>query len=192
MKHFILLLFLGVSYTLTFHATCLPEESLFTADSLVTEHFSSSFDAQKLETATKAKYFGMGLSLAGVAVIWNGGGDAGLAMSILGAILTLGGTIGQDIQLVRLGWKHKKKPGESNLSSSVSNGDQLVCSDVGLAMGDRVMFSTNSGSSLTGEIVGMINAPSSPSGCQVIVRYNFEGEFRTSTLSPPRLTRIDE
>ena len=192
MKHFILLLFLGVSSTLTLRAANLPKELFLSADSVATEHFSSSFAAQKLESTTKAKYFGMGLSIVGNVIALNGGQEVGLAMSIFGAILTLGGVIGQDIQLVRLGWKHQKKQGKLKSSTSASNGDQLVCSEFGLAMGDRVMFSTTSGSRLTGEIVGMINAPSAPSGCQVIVRYNLEGEFRTSTLSPESLTRVDE
>jgi len=192
MKHFILLLFLGASSTLILRASDLLVEPFLHADSVVTQHFSSSFDAHKLESSTKAKYFGMSLSLAGIAVIWNGGGGAGLAMSIVGAILTLGGTIGQDIQLVRLGWKHQKKMEKSNPPLNTLNGDQLACFDFDLAMGDRVAFSTTSGSTLTGDIVGIINAPSDPSGCQVIVRYNLEGEFRTSTLSPVSLSRLEE
>ena len=192
MKHLALVLFFCALGHSTVQAFDCNESVLVFTDSLSVEHHPSLFDAQKLESATQAKYVGLGLSIAGGALALNGNGEAGTAVSIAGAIVTLAGIIGQDIQLVRLGWKHQKKQGRVNAALTTANGNQLVCSDLGLVMGDRVAFSTSSGADMTGEIVGMINAPSASSGCQVIVRYSLDGEFRTSTLSPSSLTKVAE
>ena len=140
MKHLALVLLFWALGHFTVQASDRNESALVCTDSLSVEYHPSSFDAQKLESATQAKYVGMGLAIAGTTLALNGNGEAGTAMSIAGAIVTLAGIIGQDVQLVRLGWKHQKKQGRMNAALTTAEGNQLVCSDLGLVMGDRVAF----------------------------------------------------
>ena len=59
--------------------------------------------------------------------------------------------------------------------------------NVGLNMGDSVSFRSSNDETLLGEIIGIME---SAVGCQIIVRYEFQGEFKTSTLSPGSLTKL--
>ena len=150
------------------------------------EHYPFAFNAQKLESATKKKYIGGGISLAGLVLASQGHIDAGILVSVLGGITGLIGRIGQDIQLVKLGWKHET-PSLSEAKSSGSSPVKSDCSDTNLSMGDNVSFQAAGGISITAEIIGIV---SNPLGCQIIVAYELNSERRTSTLAPESLTKI--
>lgn len=175
------------------------QQSCTVLDSLVVEndpeHFPSAFDAEKLETATKLKYVGVGISVAGIAAASGGETETGLLLSAVGAVMSLFGIISQDIQLVRLGWKHQKKPFAAYTSPSAKtspNGASYESSDSGFAMGDVVSFKLASGAFIRGEVVGIVTTPSDASGWQIIVRYEYEGTFKTSTLAPSMLSKVQE
>ena len=162
-------------------------DSVETANEIVPEHYPSMFNAEKLESATNAKYIGAGLSLAGGLVALGGAPDAGVAVAVVGAIVGFFGRIVQDIQLVRLGWKHERRLGLKRGRSLETPSLGVGCPNVDLSMGDSVSFKSSNDETLRGEIIGIME---SAVGCQIIVRYAFEGEFKTSTLAPGSLTKL--
>ena len=162
-------------------------DSVETAHEIAPEHYPSTFNAEKLESATNAKYLGAGLSIAGGLVALGGAPDAGLAVVAVGAIVGFFGRVGQDIQLVRLGWKHDRRTKQMNGRSQALPNVKARCGNVDLNMGDKVSFKSSSDEILLGEIIGIME---SAVGCQIIVRYEFQGEFKTSTLSPGSLTKL--
>ena len=193
MKNFfaLLLLFQTASVGLAFSNSEVDlhtsPDSVETAKEIAPEHYPSMFDAAKLESATSAKYVGSGLSIAGGLIAAGGATDAGIAVAAIGAIVGFFGRVGQDIQLVRLGWKHgarqKPKGGLSVETPVLSVG----CPNLDLKMGDNVSFKSTNNQTLVGEVIGIVE---SAVGCQIIVRYEFQGEFKTSTLSPGSLNKI--
>ena len=152
-------------------------------------HFPSNFHAQKLETAIKLKYWGLGLGIGSSLALRNGNNDLGLILALTGLVMHLGGNIGQDVQIAKLGWKHQKRHPRGGGQLSSEDGLSTPCSEFGFSMGDQVSFLSASGQRLTGEVVGIISTPSDASGCQIIVRYEIDGEFKTSTLAPTSLTK---
>ena len=157
-------------------------DSVETANEIVPEHYPSMFNADKLESATNAKYIGAGLSLAGGLVALGGAPDAGVAVAVVGAIVGFFGRIGQDIQLVRLGWKHERRLGLKRGRSLETPSLGVGCPKWATASPSNLQMMR-----LRGEIIGIME---SAVGCQIIVRYAFEGEFKTSTLAPGSLTKL--
>ena len=168
-------------------------DSVETANEIVPEHYPSMFNAEKLESATNAKYIGAGLSLAGGLVALGGAPVNFKALrqfcqvAVVGAIVGFFGRIVQDIQLVRLGWKHERRLGLKRGRSLETPSLGVGCPNVDLSMGDSVSFKSSNDDTLRGEIIGIME---SAVGCQIIVRYAFEGEFKTSTLAPGSLTKL--
>ena len=152
------------------------------------EHFYTAFNAQTLESATKVKYIGTGIGLGGLYLTRQGNTGAGIVVTLLGSITTFAGLVGQDIQLVRLGWKHKRrvpKVSKSQGSTPITTG----CEDANLSVGDRVTFQSSSTGAIEGEIVDMWFSVLGL-GCQILVAYELDGERRTSTLAPSSLTKL--
>ena len=195
MKHFSFWLILAfISATAgatTSNATWLGADSTATLNQTHDGHYPSKFNAAHLESATTAKYLGSGISLAG-AIMASQGERAGAIVGIAGGIISLIGVIRQDIQLVRLGRKHRQpKAGANSASNSAKpsyNFDSRKgksCSDFN--MGDLVAFQSSDGSAIEGEIIGIL---SNPKGCQIIVTYTLGDESRTSTLAPESLIKL--
>lgn len=152
------------------------------------EHFYTAFNAQTLESATKAKYIGTGIGLGGLYLTRQGNTGAGIVVTLLGSITTFAGRVVQDIQLVRLGWKHKKripKVSKSQGSRPMTTG----CEDADLSVGDRVTFQPSSGAVIEGEIVDMWFSVLGL-GCQILVAYELGGKRKTTTLAPSSLTKL--
>ena len=186
-----LLMLLGFS-SLGCAETCCMDEIVFDSDSIATanqdepEHYPSAFNAQKLETATKTKYIGLGMNLAGTTLLTQGNAEAGILVSALGGITFLFGLISQDVQLSRLGWKHGRR--SSVKAKSVRPiPSKFDCADTNLDMGDRISFQSNAGISIEAEIIGIVP---NPLGCQIIVAYELNGERRTSTLPAESVTKL--
>ena len=192
MKNLTFLLLLLTSSILGWAKTACIDEIALSSDSISAvvheepEHYTSAFNAQQLESATKTKYIGGGISLAGLILASQGNTDGGILVSVLGGVIGFFGRIGQDIQLVRLGRKHEN-PSPSRAKSSGLSPVRSDCSDTNLSMGDNVSFQAAGGISITAEIIGIV---SNPLGCQIIVAYELNGERNTSTLAPESLTKI--
>lgn len=67
---------------------------------------NDEFSSKKLESAVKLKYTGIGVTIAGLVATANDEPEAGVFLSIAGAVVSLYGVISQDIQLVRLARKN--------------------------------------------------------------------------------------
>lgn len=185
------LVFLGCS-SMGWAEACCIDEIVFDSDSIAIdnkeepEHYPSAFNAQELETATKTKYIGLGINLAGTTLLTQGNTEAGILVSALGGITFLVGLIRQDVQLSRLGWKHGRR--SSVKAKSVRPiASKFDCADTNLDMGDRISFQSNAGISIEAEIIGIVP---NPLGCQIIVAYELNGERRTSTLPAENLTKL--
>ena len=185
------LVFLGYS-SMGWAEACCIDEIVFDSDSIVIanqeepEHYPSAFNAQKLETAIKTKYIGLGVSLAGFTLVTRGNREAGILAFVLGGVTSLFGLISQDVQLSRLGWKHERR--SSVKAKSVRPiPSKFDCADTNLDMGDRISFQSNAGISIEAEIIGIVP---NPLGCQIIVAYELNGERRTSTLPAESLTKL--
>lgn len=163
-------------------------DSVETANEIIPEHYPSMFNAEKLESATNTKYLGSGVMVAGT-LMYSLGSNPGLGgvVAVIGGVVGFIGRIGQDVQLVRLGWKHERRLKQKNGSARVKSSSKVDCGNVGLNMGDSVSFRSSNDETLLGEIIGIME---SAVGCQIIVRYEFQGEFKTSTLSPGSLTKL--
>ena len=185
------LLFLGYS-SMGWAEACCIDEIVFDSDSIAIanqeepEHYPSAFNAQKLETATKTKYIGLGVSLAGSTLVTRGNTEAGILAFVLGGVTSLFGLISQDVQLSRLGWKHgRRSPVKAKSIRPIPS--KFDCADTNLDMGDRISFQSNAGISIEAEIIGIVP---NPLGCQIIVAYELNGERRTSTLPAESLTKL--
>lgn len=150
------------------------------------EHFATAFNAQTLESAIKAKYVGGGIGLGGLFLINQGKTDAGIAVSLLGSITSFVGIVVQDIQSVRLGWKHEDRTSKAR-NKKGSTSTKLSCDESNLTMGEKVAFQSSIGVAIEGEIIGIV---SNALGCQIIVAYELDGERKTSTLAPSGLTKL--
>ena len=151
------------------------------------EHFPSAFNAQKLESATKAKYIGSGMSLIGLVSLQKGNSNTGIVLSLLGGITAFVGIVVQDIQLVRLGWKHK--PRAYNPDRKGSTPVWRSCDEANLVVGDRVVFESSVGAKIEGEIIDMWSSVIDQS-CQILVAYEVGGERKTRKLTPTSLTKL--
>lgn len=163
-------------------------DSIGTVKEIDPEHYPSMFNASKLESATNTKHLGSGVIVAGT-LMYSLGSNPGLGgiVAVIGGIVSFIGRVGQDIQLVRLGWKHERRLKMKNGTSKATPYAKIDCGNVDLEMGDNVSFKSSNDQTVGGEIIGVIE---SAAGCQIIVRYEFQGEFKTSTLSPGSLTKL--
>jgi hypothetical protein len=194
MKNLVALLLLfqtasfGLAITMTEVNFLANSDSVETTNDVVPEHYPSKFNAEKLESATNTKYLGSGMMVAGT-LMYSLGSNPGLGgiVAVIGGVVGFIGRIGQDVQLVRLGWKHERRLKQKNGSARVKSSSKVDCGNVGLNMGDNVSFNSSNDETLRGQIIGIME---SAVGCQVIVRYEFDGEFKTSTLGPGSLTKL--
>ena len=95
MKNLVALLLLfqtasfGLAITMTEVNFLANSDSVETTNDVVTEHYPSKFNAEKLESATNTKYLGSGMMVAGT-LMYSLGSNPGLG----GIVAVIGGVVG--------------------------------------------------------------------------------------------------